>query len=621
MIPYKDIGDSLTISEFNGIISILRNNIKFNENIKINTSTVKGDFGSYTFNFNEATIVDDGVLITNETLSSIGTVKLINPTFPNSRYYLDLKVYSIDNINIDDNNYLESGETVTQLTIPLERDVEANIPFETLDMNNIISFDAKIRIDHNDLVIKGSDYLSTSINVNLVEWGDDFVLTAVYLDENQLPVENQPIGFYNGNTLIDTINTNADGVAELTHHFNDIGDHTLYSMSGALKSEEITLTVEKRTPKLILSSDKAIAYIDGDFSITGVLNDDKGILNNIPIKLYNNEVLISGDSLVTDNNGYFNKTFAVTEEKDNNFKAVFEGNNRYKAVTSNIVNVYESKIPTRITIKGQGRDVYYSQSSWVGFDIYDSVSGNLIKESITLKLYLNSQYHDSVGSTLGTNWRAITGVFAGNYQAKWVFEGNNKYKPSQSGGLMFYISKAPTYVNIAEASEYKAGDTISIEVGTDYYYSSFYVPSVDITYGGQTSTVYGSDSSFSYTIPSLIASDNILKVKFNGDSNYSSSEATINVTAPYLSTITMSTSSSGITVNYKDNNGANLANIDISGTEIQFYGDVTMSLTLDNQSTDSNGNWVLPRGSMVVGRGTVKATFNGITSNIANYNW
>ena len=90
MIPYKQISENLTTKEFNGIVSLLRNNVNFNENIRIRNSTVVGEFGSYQFNFNDATIVDSGVLITNETLSTIGTVKLVNPVFPHSNYFIDL---------------------------------------------------------------------------------------------------------------------------------------------------------------------------------------------------------------------------------------------------------------------------------------------------------------------------------------------------------------------------------------------------------------------------------------------------------------------------------------------------------------------------------------------------
>ena len=34
MIPYKDIGDNLTVNEFNGVISLLRENIELKKKIK-----------------------------------------------------------------------------------------------------------------------------------------------------------------------------------------------------------------------------------------------------------------------------------------------------------------------------------------------------------------------------------------------------------------------------------------------------------------------------------------------------------------------------------------------------------------------------------------------------------
>ena len=139
MIPYKQIGDNLTINEFNGVISLLRDNTKLNENIQINTSTVKGNYGEYVFDFQEATVLDNGILITNETLSTIGTVKLTKAVFPHSNYFLDLKIYSSEDVGISDMEH--SDYIITELTIPLRSDMAVNIPFETLEMNNIIDFD------------------------------------------------------------------------------------------------------------------------------------------------------------------------------------------------------------------------------------------------------------------------------------------------------------------------------------------------------------------------------------------------------------------------------------------------------------------------------------------------
>ena len=240
MIPYKNIEDNLNVSDFNAIVSLLRDNVLFNENIQINTSTVTGKYGDYVFNFNEATVLDNGILITNETLSNVGTVKLINPIFPNSNYFIDLKIISTEDVGVSG---LDSDDViVTELTIPLKKDEEVNIPFETLDMNNIVSFNANIRINHKDLIIRSSEYIVLTVADKAFP-NSDVLLTAKYDDGAGGGVAGKVITFYQGETSLGTATTDEHGVATLYHSWSSVGEYTVYASCESVISGSKTINI------------------------------------------------------------------------------------------------------------------------------------------------------------------------------------------------------------------------------------------------------------------------------------------------------------------------------------------------------------------------------------------
>lgn len=152
---YFDVGDDLTENEFNGIVSLLRKFVKHNDKIKISQGKISGDYGDYVFNVNGTTVTDMGILITDETISNLGTVKLKNNVFDNSEYTLHLRVYHMDDINV-------SGETSSDnivyedLTVTLIPNEEVIIPFTQLDYDYVIRFDANVTINHDVPIIEWS---------------------------------------------------------------------------------------------------------------------------------------------------------------------------------------------------------------------------------------------------------------------------------------------------------------------------------------------------------------------------------------------------------------------------------------------------------------------------------
>lgn len=147
-MDYKRLGDTLTTADYNAYVSLLKYNTSLSENFTIDNPTIKGIYADYEFNFENATIVDNGLLVTNETKSATNSVKLKNPIFKNSNYNLKFKVMSIT-----DYNMLNEGTdniTYTDFEIILKNSNNTvNLDLSSYDNGLVILFDVEVNIKHN----------------------------------------------------------------------------------------------------------------------------------------------------------------------------------------------------------------------------------------------------------------------------------------------------------------------------------------------------------------------------------------------------------------------------------------------------------------------------------------
>lgn len=148
---YFDIKDRLSTNEFNGVVSVIRDNYNKTENIQINT-LVNGQYGEYLFDINDTDIVDEGIVVTAKTLQANPKVKLTNPVFKHANYLLKLKVLHYDNLNVLPDAH-DDFIVVDILEIPLTVDEWVYIPFTSIQSGYIISFDAEIIINYNSSIL------------------------------------------------------------------------------------------------------------------------------------------------------------------------------------------------------------------------------------------------------------------------------------------------------------------------------------------------------------------------------------------------------------------------------------------------------------------------------------
>lgn len=151
-MEYKTIGDSLTEEEFNAFVCLIRQNNTITKTFTITESIVKEDYFKLTFDFTDATILDNGVLITDKTKDNPPHVKMENITFIHSNHKLNLKVCDRENYDLYNRNKTFSYET---LSIPLEVDENTTFPITEMDNGLIILFDeANVLITHDKPIIK-----------------------------------------------------------------------------------------------------------------------------------------------------------------------------------------------------------------------------------------------------------------------------------------------------------------------------------------------------------------------------------------------------------------------------------------------------------------------------------
>ena len=234
---YYSIADSLSDAQFNSIVDLLRNNTVHSDSFRLKQGLVTGEWADYTFDIDGTTIVDNGILITDETLTSLGTVMMTNPKFHYTTYTLKLNVYHMTDINVCD-DISDNNIVVDTLSIVLVEDEEVTIPFNTLDYSYVVGFDATVEIKHDVPVIPDiPKRIRLNSDKNIIQTGEKADITALVEDIGGAPVgEDHDIYFYEAYEPT-TITVNSDKSIMQTGDKADI-TATLKDEDGSLIADE-----------------------------------------------------------------------------------------------------------------------------------------------------------------------------------------------------------------------------------------------------------------------------------------------------------------------------------------------------------------------------------------------
>lgn len=424
-LAYKDISDELSTSEFNNYIQLLRNNIEFKDNIHINNGLIEGTYADYMFQLQDVTVVDNGILITQETLDSTATVRLVNPVFTNSSYQLKIDVFSVSDVNIlsESNN---NNIVTDTLLIDLEEYADVSIPLTELDFNMIVGFDASVIIKQDKPIIRLNKQLELSaVSEGPYYVGDQLTLSALYKENNVAAGAGFEVSFYNKNNLLGSEDTDNNGIASYTYTPQSAGNFLFKcnKINDGVYSDILNINVVKKPTVLTLEVDENTVPPGETLLITGTLKYEGSALSNKIVSL----VTSNGDTfnLTTDSNGVFSKSIVFDIISEVLLHAVFDGDATYESSNSDFVSVTIGKYPSEFSSVSGSGSIDYNSASIYG---YLKLNGEAVSNT-PVKIYNNN----SLVGTVNTNnsgyfSKTIGNLGAGSYTLTAVYEGTEIYE-------------------------------------------------------------------------------------------------------------------------------------------------------------------------------------------------
>ena len=207
---YFDIGNSLTTNQYNQIVSLLRSNVIMNDKIKINEAYI-GSYGKYLFDIADTTVIDMGIVVTDETISAEPKVMLTDNVFGYAKYTLKLSVLHYTGAKVEDDD--DTDYTVVDtLEIELTPNVWVDIPVNDLEQDYIICLNSNVDISFDTPVIQDwINQISVIAEPSIIQTGDYSELYAKGYDNGGYPVgSGHTIYFYEKIEPTITMSASAD---------------------------------------------------------------------------------------------------------------------------------------------------------------------------------------------------------------------------------------------------------------------------------------------------------------------------------------------------------------------------------------------------------------------------
>lgn len=341
----KNKGDSLSLNEFNYLIYYLRSTQTLIDSFTITDEQVNGEFADYFFDFESIVFTDEGVLITDVSDDIVGTVTLKNPVFSIANYTLKLtiKSYSEYNLNINDNNTLE-----TQIVeVPLSKNNPEDISFDLAGKHNIISVNAEVIIDFKTPEIRKAYMLDFTIDDNVVVIGDDIVFNVSFSD-NLRPMDDNNIVLIKEGSVIAAATTDSAGECVLSVPANELGYFTFHCETEEnIISEDITVHVVNEGGTITLESSSyelTLSLLETATLTATVLNNHDQPIEGETITFLQGDTVLGSD--VTDSNGI--ATFEYVPSSVGEYTISAQSND----TTSNpiTINVIMGNVPTTLLL-------------------------------------------------------------------------------------------------------------------------------------------------------------------------------------------------------------------------------------------------------------------------------
>ena len=303
---YYDIDDNLTTNQFNAYVSLLRHNTVHNDNIRI-AETVQAQYGTYEFDLDGCTVLDNGIVITDETITAQPQVRLTGNVFHYSTYTLKLNILHYTGVNILDDITPTDFIIVDTLEIELTPNTWIPIPIANIENGYIIDFDTTVEIAHNKPVI--ADWIQTievTSEPTIIQTGETAEVYATGYDNGHVPVSTgHTIHFFE--KIEPTINLSASKSIIQTNDTTELYAKVKDEDGSLAQNVQVHFYHQTEAPVpttlSVVADNPVLSYSDGDSAVLSatVRDQDSLPMSNQSVVFKVGDTVL--DTVMTDGNG------------------------------------------------------------------------------------------------------------------------------------------------------------------------------------------------------------------------------------------------------------------------------------------------------------------------------
>lgn len=476
---YYDIDDNLTTNQFNAYVSLIRHNTIHNDNIRI-AETVQAQYGTYEFDLDGCTILDNGIVITDETITAQPMVRLTGNVFHYSTYTLKLNILHYTGVNILDDITPTDFIVVDTLEIELTPNTWIPIPIANIENGYIIDFDTTVEIAHNKPVIANwIQSIEVTSEPTIIQTGETAEIYATGYDNGHIPVSTgHTIHFFEKIEPVITVSASQSIIqtSDNTEIYAKVKD-----TDGSLAQNVQVHFYQKPeasvpTTLSVVADNPVLSYSDGDSAVLSATVRDQYSLpmsNQSVVFKVGDTVL---DTVMTDDSGV--AEYEYTSHGSGDVTFTFECGNLSESITiEDCWNAHLSEISiTGDTVNSIGMDnVHNVQNDDFILEFDHKGNGNIC-------IGATSQY--STPST--ANYRLTLGTYDNKYYCAVRTSSTDETSGSSEDNSTYYsykIEKEGTTVKFYANNVLIATKTASFFTNYDAY--SIY----NIKWGGGTDYV------------------------------------------------------------------------------------------------------------------------------------
>ena len=223
--------------------------------------------------------------------------------------------------------------------------------------------------------------------------GETFTISGV-LTSSSTGLVGKTVKLYDGNALVDTLNTGSGGAYSktITASTSNVGSHSytvVYegdSTHTNVTSTAVSVTVTKKQTALTLATDKASVDVGEQFTLSGTLTSGAAGLHNVYVKIYDGNDLMW---VVATDDGDFSKNITFDNQGlgTHTYHVEYEGDSTYASATSSNVSVVcgVTPAPTTVTITSDKSTVTTGGTVTFTATVLDQNDDPLSGETVTFK--------------------------------------------------------------------------------------------------------------------------------------------------------------------------------------------------------------------------------------------